>query len=475
MKKYLLPIILGFVFLGIASSQAMAQMSVIDSLTNPDPEIRKYFPRWRICETDLQIQIKQAFVIEGYDQRTLDISNIEVLAAPHSDPTLPYDVLLVSCGQASMASNKLSASMNRILEFISGKYSYKTNEEMIPAKRDYCFIEIPPEVPVTKPMAAAILSFMEPNNVNHAISLSLFEQSLKLGSTDFWLKSILGTDQIGYPFWEAGEGKVILKRPLYKNTDYRTYKRIPNLITAYLGGGYRITSGLDNTSSMLSWVSSRKLNSGPSGKLIAGFDFNMPFFPEAGIQFNIELPLETMKEKSINSSDYAKYYDHLASVQFSDPTDPRAAFQPEGIAPMLRATGQLTAFYNVWIDPKAPENYFRFDVGLNYNEVREVLCYRDNNVQQTKIAFNNVYGLKTYKPSEFGDWLYLKAEYRNQSTYPFGASMQYSNQILLSRIYLPIIGDWLYVEGKYSTPLRKARPYEIDNFFMISPVLRITI
>jgi hypothetical protein len=142
---------------------------------------------------------------------------------------------------------------------------------------------------------------------------------------------------------------------------------------------------------------------------------------------------------------------------------------------MLRATGQLTAFYNVWLDPKSPENFFRFDAGINYNEVREVYAYRDTKSAQTKIAFDNMTGLKTYKPSEFGDWIYLKAEYRSQSNYPFGMSMQYSNQILLSKIYLPLIGNWLYVEGKYSTPLRNTRPYEIGNFFMISPVLRITI
>ncbi len=83
-------------------------------------------------------------------------------------------------------------------------------------------------------------------------------------------------------------------------------------------------------------------------------------------------------------------------------------------------------------------------------------------------------GLNTYKNSEFGDWFYAKVEYRNQASYPFGMSMQYSNQILLGRIYLPIF-SWLYVEGKYSTPLRNARPYEIENFFVISPVLRITL
>ena len=87
----------------------------------------------------------------------------------------------------------------------------------------------------------------------------------------------------------------------------------------------------------------------------------------------------------------------------------------------------------------------------------------------------NIRNLETFKPHEPMDWLYLKVEYRSQAAFPFGASVQISNQILLGRLYIPLLGNWLYLEGKYSTPLRDARPYEIQNFFMISPVLRLTI
>ena len=77
------------------------------------------------------------------------------------------------------------------------------------------------------------------------------------------------------------------------------------------------------------------------------------------------------------------------------------------------------------------------------------------------------------KPNEALDWIYAKLEYRNQGSFPFGVSVQYSNQILVGRAYIPVLGDWLYVEGRYSTPLRDPYPFEIENFFMVSPVFRL--
>jgi hypothetical protein len=98
-----------------------------------------------------------------------------------------------------------------------------------------------------------------------------------------------------------------------------------------------------------------------------------------------------------------------------------------------------------------------------------------NTATEYFITQNDVMGLTTYKPNEFADWLFLKAEYRNQAAYPFGFSVQLSNQILLGRLYLPLLGDWLYLEGKYATPIRGIRPFENKHFFMISPVIRLTI
>jgi hypothetical protein len=477
MRKNILIALLGIFIFGLCSNFSKAEGTIIDSLTSPDPNIRKYFPRWRICEAEMKIQLHQAFIIMGYDKSELDMGKIEVLAAPRTNKDLPFEILLITCGKATMNANQISNNISRLAEYINGTYSFVTDLDMAPAKRDYCYSEIAPEIPPSESQEKAILNYMEPSDVDHSISLSLFEQSLKIGSTSFWIKSMLGNDQIGYPFWSAGEAKIVLKRPLYINEDDKTSGRIPNLINAYFGAGYRINSGISNDHSALSWVSKRYLNSGPSGKLVAGLDFYMPFHPEAGIQMNIELPFEKLKEKSIEETDFALSPNGLGETGFRF-DDPRAGDEKiitKGIAPMLRASGQMTAFYNLWINTNGRnENFFRFDLGLSYSEVREMLLYRDNNKQETFITTDGVDGLKTYKPSEFGDWLFAKVEYRNQANYPFGVSLQYSNQILLGRIYLPIL-SWLYIEGKYSTPLRGARPYEAENFFMISPVIRITL
>lgn len=475
MRKNILIALIGIFMFGLCSNFAKAEGTIIDSLTSPDPNIKKYFPRWRVCESELKIQIYQAFVLMGVEKNQLDMGKIEVLAAPRPNKDLPFEILLITCGKAAMNSNQINKNISRLAEYLSGMYSFVSDLEMNPAKRDYCFSEIPPEAPPTESQEKAILSYLEPSDVDHAVTLSLFEQSLKIGSTGFWVKSLIGNDQIGYQFWQAGEAKILLKRPLYINEDENTSERIPYLINAYMGGGYRINSGIANNSSALSWVTKRSLNSGPSGKLVAGLDFYMPFEPEAGIQFNIELPFEKLKEKSIEQSDFAFLPTGEAAFNFEDPRAGDQKIKPIGVAPILRASGQMTFFYNLWLNSNGRnENFFRFDLGLSYCEVRELFMYRDENKMETVITNAGVDGLKTYKPSEFGDWLFAKVEYRNQATYPFGLSLQYSNQMLLGRIYLPIM-SWLYIEGKYSTPLRGLRPYEVDNFFMISPVIRITL
>lgn len=462
-KFYIL--LMGLMILGIVPSIAHAE-TIIDSLTAPDPNIRKYFPRWRICENDIKIQIHQSFVILGYDKKMLDMNNIEVLAAPRTDVDLPYEILSISCGKAHINSNEINNNIPQLAEYINGTYSFRTTEELAVAKRDYCYSEIPAETPVTESQAKAILSYLEPTHVDHAITASLFEQSLKIGSSDFWLKSIIGNDPAGLMFWSAGEAKVVLKRPLYVNDDEESRERIPNLANAYLGASYRITSGIEeNTHNALSWVSRRLLNSGPSAKMVAGFEVFMPFHPEFGVSFNVDVPVEKMNDKAIDEHD-------LALLKDSRDVESNRG-EIDGIAPMLRGTGQFTLFYNWWLNKEKAENFFRFDLGIAYAEVNEMVLYYDSAEDCHKITRDAI-GLKTYKPHEFGDWVYAKVEYRNQASYPFGASIQYSNQTILGRIYLPIV-NWLYIEGKYSTPLRHAYPFEVKNFFVISPVLRITL
>jgi hypothetical protein len=185
--------------------------------------------------------------------------------------------------------------------------------------------------------------------------------------------------------------------------------------------------------------------------------------------------MSALKTYGIENSAYSTY-ESREDVDFYETDTLYGNTRIDAIAPVLRGNIQFTAFYHWWMDPSQPENYFRFDFGINYWEVTELAQYTiltptGNETYLTPDATN----LRTDKPSEFGDWVYMKVEYRNQKAYPFGLSAQYSNQIFMGRVYAPIFGTWFYLEAKYSTPLRPLNPWESKHFFVISPVLRLTI
>ncbi|MFW5702070.1 MAG: hypothetical protein ACOCX7_03900, partial [Bacteroidota bacterium] len=98
MKKYLVVITLIFTFAAGALTSAYAQdmnakrKEIIDSLTTIDPDIRQYFPRWKVCEKDLQIQLYRSFLYQGYEEKMLSKSNITVLAAPKEFVDQPFTI-----------------------------------------------------------------------------------------------------------------------------------------------------------------------------------------------------------------------------------------------------------------------------------------------------------------------------------------------------------------------------------------------
>lgn len=459
-----------------AQAQTTDRQEMLRALKSIDTNIVRYFPRWRICEPDIQAKVYQTFLLFGYPKDSLDMQDIVVTAAPKVDSYEPYTLLLIESGSQSMVASEIDANMDRLAEVINGAIIFSGPEKgltTLDGKRTYCYVDIPTETPLSPVQQREITNFLEPTDVDHSVSLSVFEQKVKIGNSGFWLRSILGTDEVGYHFWSAGEAKVVLQRPLYENADGATRRAIPYLINARLGGGYRLKSGLEDQKTIFEFVPSRQLNTGPGGKLVGGLDFHMPFHPQFGISANIELPFQGLDGVQIDSGTYATY-GAAPGALFTERQDV-ASLIDDRIVPVLRSTGQATLFYHWWLDPERPENYFRFDLGISYAEVREAAVYHKQNEGGLFMTMEGVDGLRTFKPSEFGDWMYLKAEYRSQAVWPFGVSLQYSNQILLGRAYIPLFGQWLYLEGKYATPLRHIRPFERRNFFMISPILRLTI
>jgi hypothetical protein len=470
------------------ANKVLDKQEVVDQLTEIDPNIKKWFPRWKICEPDLQVQIYNIFLYKGYEKAELDQTNIEILAAP-KQAMAAYELLEISCGSASMNAVEIDASLTEMLRgFVSGDLHYKGSLRGYPFEdteptREYCYEEIPAAVPLSPTKAEAIIDYLQPTNKTHVFFLSLFEQSVKIGKSGFWLKAGTGNDDIGYPYYYSGQNHLTLQRPLYLNKeDSRT--RIPYLINFYLGGAYRHDMGLNDNKGILSWVPERKLNSSKSGYLAAGIDFHFPALPEAGIGMSASLPLQTLEDFVIEPGAYGVLFNN-DGVAWNEQQDETFGIREDGVVetvPILQSSGKLSFFYHWWLNPRNPENYFRFDLGLSYCEVEEFGLYYEKS-EDGKSALQHVSpkadgkfeGLNTYKSEDIQDLLYFKAEYRNQAVYPFGASLQVSNGILLGRTWLPLFGDWFYLEAKYSTPIRDARPYEVENFYMISPVIRLSI
>lgn len=492
MKKIILILFLTL-FLIPVKTFSQTDRELLDSLTTIDSDLRKLFPRWKICEADLQIQLYKSFELLGYPKNQLNMQEIEVLAAPRKSKKDPFEILLITCGTAGMKSSVIEKDLTILASYISGEEPYDktlksvrrintdTTGKEFDIARTYCFVEIPADLPVKPSQASAIQDYMKPTDKNQAFVISLFEQNVKIGETGFWLTNRVGNDEVGYQYYTAGESKLFLRRPLYINNDTKTRTSIPYLVNLYLGGVYKINSGLSNDGGLFGWLPERTLNTNPGGRLKAGVEINMPFLPEAGVSFNAELPLNDLTEQNFDRSTFGSSENTnrgLTGVDWlnrNDPNDGRTSYDINSTSYILRATGQFTMFYNWWLDEGNPENFFRFDFGVSYADVRQYAWYRDEMLQQDLLTNVAVRGLRTYKNSEFGDWVYAKIDYRNQSVYPFGASLQYSNQHLLAKGFIPLLGNWFLLEAKYTTPLRGRRPYELGSFFMISPVFRITL
>jgi hypothetical protein len=397
------------------------------------------------------------------------------LAAPGAfDPEYGnYQILLVTCGDAHMNPAKVNLYFTpKLRKDLSGENSYSGTG----TGRTYCYKDVPPEAPVSSYQAEAIVNYYQPTDVTHAFSLSLFEQDLKLGESGFWLRNVFGNDDAGYQFWTSGQVAVQLQRPLYLNKDIRTNRAIPYLIDFYFGGGYRISSGIHSSGTMFAWLPERTLNASQSGDFVAGLNFHMPFAPEFGISVHARVPFKSPSTKDIEINEWGivnikKLIEDGKHEPIENESDGTSY---DEIVPVMHSSGRVSLFYNWWLNRKNPENYIRLDLGINYVETREMALISTNEWTNT-ITTEEITGLQTYKPSEGLDWLFLKLEYRNQSTWPFGVSLQLANQILMGRVWLPIFGNWFLLEMKYSTIIRDARPFELKNFFMLSPVIRITI
>jgi hypothetical protein len=492
-----LMLIVGFYILTLpASSQDMdlnkKRNEALNALTTIDSNLVDYFPRWVICESDLNVKLKHVFKLFGKRPEKIEGSQIRVTAAPKpmGEEDKEFALLLIQWGHFSksqeqdrngasyvtLSTQEIAALIpEAIRNTVSGKWN-QFGEELDVPTRAYCYIPIDPKEEPTEEEVREMVNYFQPTTKNHAISISAYEQAIKLGQEgkQIWLSQSTGNDVIGLPFWSAGEGRVQLHQIAIRNDNPTMASAIPSILALRLGFGYRISAGLPDSNGLLDFINSRRLDAGPGGKLSVGLDFNLPSHEQFGFTFNIEMPLRKlgMNNQIGNLYSYAVYAN-----------DEPGRFDYEGYKDssiyLLRTTGQAGFFYNYWPDADNASNFLRFDLGVSYANIQESALYRDPVTGNTALV-GDLEGLRNFEPRSASDWLYAKIEYLNQSGRPFGLSLQYSNQMLMSRVFVPVIGDWLYIEAKYAYNTRSAnelakRPFDFESMFMLSPVLRFAL
>jgi hypothetical protein len=486
-----------------------------NAFKNLDDRALPFLSRWTVCEAQVQKIIQLYFKNQLGRDPGAELSKISIWGEPKRNGK--YELYQIKCGSAIAVKKEIEETM---LQGMRDLLSTPVGPE---GDEAYChdFVSVSSvggkiSTELEKKVGIGENNFRMPTGGRQYYSISAFDQMLRVGSTNWWIHNTIGNDNTGYMFWYAGEAKITAMRPLIDNYDNNTRRVVPNLLKLSGGVVYRLNDDVANPNPRFTdFLRRRSLNMGPDPKVAVSFEGVLPLGEDNrtsvfGAKINAEIPIQRINE-GVPLGEPTTFsrvlYDESTGIprgerlqlqanhprfaenpQFITSRNPTTGVDVQTITPILRTVAQATLFYTWWLEVEGsenpPDNIFRIDAGINYSEVTETALV------QTGGAFGPTYyatansvvpanrtgrGLVNFTPGNILDWVFVKFEYRNETSYPFGFSLQYSNQIFMGTGYLPIFGNWLYLEAKYARVLRNLRPYEAQDYFMISPVFRILI
>ena len=447
----------------------------IKNLEELDPDVAVYLPRWRILEADLKTKLMLYFRSQGFDMKT---SDTVVVTAGFDRDNGQEDILKIEVPSLPGASLNGRAKIES--ELGEGLY-----QELL-QRSTYAHANIERESPLTEGGAERVPNVLYPTNARQFAAVSAFRQAIQLGTTGARLEHLIGTDQVGYPFWSGGQAKALVEYPIIRQDDVNLRAAgVPDILKFSLGIGYRLKFGQAGESGVADIFSPRLLNGAIGAKAIVATEYRLPQVNDLGVSIYAELPLNKRTgTESVEGDD---------AVVWVPGEIRRRSTIPVRKAYFLRTIAQGNFFWETWLNNY--EHYFRFSLGASYQEVAEAslrvgTLYLDpdgetlRNKQGVVQSFparpaglaNNVEYSALDHPDEVGDWIFAKIEYLNQSDFPFGFSAQLANRNLLLNGFVPIIPNWLFLQAKYSTPLLSdPQPWEQQPVIIVSPILRFML
>jgi hypothetical protein len=459
-----------------------------------DDRALPFLSRWTVCEAQVQKIIQQYFKSVGKEPGA-DLGKISIYGEPKKNGK--YELYQIKCGSAIAVKREIDDMLQGVKDLIAEPVDQEGGEKYCHDFTSVSAVGGKVSTDIEKKVGIGENNFRMPTGGRQYLSLSLFEQFLRIGSTNWWIQNTIGNDNAGYMFWHAGEAKVIARRALIDNYDNNTRRAIPNLLKFHGGIVYRLNDGVTGPRRFSDGIlAARRMNMGVEPKIAGGLEGMLPLGEDNktnvfGVSINAELPISSISETApIGEPDSFSRIELPNRERLTLTSHPRsdnqaALIDPTQVTPLLRQSAQATLFYTWWLEVEGqenpPDNIFRVDIGVNYTNIQETALVRTTE-GQTYFALNGVApatrggrGLVNYVPTTFQDWVYARFEYRNETSYPFGFSVQYSNQIIMADAYVPLFGNWMYFELKYARPLRDLRPYELEGYIIPTLVFRILV
>lgn len=484
--RRIVPVVFGLLMvLGLAGTDEVRAQGTtiaeldenIENLRELDPDIAKYLPRWRILEADLKAKMVLYFRSQGYDVTEADTI---VVTGGFDQKNGQEDLLKIEI--ASVPGAELNGRAKIESEIGEGLY------QDILAREQYIHAVIERETPITEGPKERVPNVLYPTNARQFVAISAFRQAVQLGTSGARLEHLIGTDEIGYPFWSGGQAKAVVDYPIIRQADPKLRSvGVPDPLKFSLGIGYRLKFGQEGSSGAADLFAPRLLNGALGAKAIVRTEYRLPEVNDLGIGFYTELPLNRRAgTEAVEGNEEVVWRSSTTLLRERNVSIPvREAY-------FLRTVAQGNLFWETWIDDYT--HYLRFSIGASYQDVAVghlrvddnfldpdgVTLWNANGVQAGNAnppgLANNVKYTALDHPDAVEDWIYAKIEYLNQSDFPFGFSAQLANRNLLLNGFVPIVPNWLFLQAKYSAPIMgDAMPWEHEPMIVVSPILRFML
>jgi len=358
---------------------------MLNALNAVDSVYKAYFPAWIVLDEDLRQRIYKAF--RGRYPNVLPDTAVVVVVTPENS-----DILQISIGSVAMGPQEARLVLSDSLrnDILLANYPLRKIDSTPVKQRKRILFGAKPQVV--------------------SMDVSLFGAALLFGN-GWGIELKVGHDEIGYPFWSAGDARIMA-----------VFDRLKFGVMIPFNFGTKQPRILDPLA-----IRPRKLN-GATG---ISAEFDQPVNSDLiGARFSLgEL-------------------NRFISGQLTDERSPY----------YLHTIGQL--FYSHRLSLQGGGHLLAVSLGAGFHQVARGEVQPDGRI------------VASQKSNFFSP--IVRLEYVRQGEEMYGVTAQYYSSIVYVSGWIELVKNFIYVDLRYAAPIIRApKPWEQPYFYLISPRFRL--